>query len=107
MKKQLLIASPYNRYIHVTPELWLQLQECDVYSKEGSWSEPEYILTTDSDIETVVLATQQLVVRSQEVVEMTDVLAENNRLTRLVGALQSKVDDLTNAGSKSSEVVQI
>lgn len=93
MKKKLLVATPYSGYIHVTPELWLQLQDCDVYTKGGGWSEPTYSLG-EQELETIVLTIEELV-NNQEVIDIKNISAENNRLTRLVERLQSQLDALT------------
>lgn len=93
MKKKLLVATPYNKFLHVTPELWLQLQDCDLYSRDGTWNEPVYNIVKD-DLETVIISAEELV-NTQEVIDIKNISAENNRLTRLVERLQSQLDELT------------
>lgn len=105
MKKKLLVATPYSGYIHVTPELWLQLQDCDVYTKGGGWSEPTYSLG-EQELETIVLTMEELV-NNQEVIDIKNISAENNRLTRLVAQLQTELDKLNSTKVTSSEVVLI
>lgn len=105
MKKQILVATPYNKFIHVTPELWLQLQDCNLYSRDGSWNEPVYNVASN-DLETVILTAEELV-DTQEVLDIKNISAENNRLTRLVAQLQTELDKLNSTKVTSSEVVLI
>jgi hypothetical protein len=88
MKKKLLVATPYNKFLHVTPELWLQLQDCDLYSRDSTWNEPVYNIVKD-DLETVIISAEELV-DTQEVLDIKNITAENNRLTSLVAQLQSQ-----------------
>jgi hypothetical protein len=103
MKKQILITIPYGMFLNVTPEVWLQLLECSLYSKKGTWNNPEYIINDAESLETTIVNPEELLI-TQEVVDMKETLEENNRLARLVSSLEDKLNALTPKTSDSKDI---
>lgn len=103
MKKQILITIPYGQLLNVTPEVWLQLLECSLYNKKGTWDKPEYTINDAESIETTIVNSEELLI-TQEVVEMKGILEENNRLTRLVSSLEDKLNALIPKTSDSKDI---
>lgn len=103
MKKQILVEiSHYGLYTHVTPELWLQLQDCDTYRREGYNKDAKYTLE-DTEMTTIVVSLDQLN-NNPEVLEIKDILAENNSLTRQVSDLEAQLIRAMATKSSSNEV---
>ena len=104
MKKQILVEMlHYGLYTHVTPEIWLQLQDCDTYRREGYNKDAKYTLE-DTEMTTIVVSLDQLN-NNPEVLEIKDILAENNSLTRKVAELEAQLTRATATKSSSNEVV--
>ena len=103
MKKQILVEMlHYGLYTHVTPEIWLQLQNCDTYRREGYNKDAKYTLE-DTEMTTIVVSLDQLN-NNPEVVEIKDILAENKSLTRKVADLEDQLIRATATKSSSNEV---
>ena len=103
MKKQILVEMlHYGLYTHVTPEIWLQLQNCDTYRREGYNKDAKYTLE-DTEMTTIVVSLDQLN-NNPEVVEIKDILAENKSLTRKVADLEAQLIRAMAVKSSSNEV---
>lgn len=103
MKKQILVEiSHYGLFTHVTPEIWLQLQDCDTYRREGYNKDAKYTLE-DTEMTTIVVSLDQLN-NNPEVLEIKDILAENNSLTRQVSDLEAQLIRATATKSSSNKV---
>ena len=103
MKKQILVELlHYGLFTHVTPEIWLQLQECDNYRREGYNKDAKYTLE-DTEMTTIVVSLDQLN-NNPEVLEIKDILAENNSLTRQVSDLEAQLIRATATKSSSNKV---
>lgn len=103
MKKQILVEMlHYGLYTHVTPEIWLQLQNCDTYRREGYNKDAKYTLE-DTEMTTIVVSLDQLN-NNPEVLEIKEILAENNSLTRKVADLEDQLIRATATKSSSNEV---
>ena len=103
MKKQILVEMlHYGLYTHVTPEIWLQLQDCDTYRREGYNKDAKYTLE-DTEMTTIVVSLDQLN-NNPEVLEIKEILAENNSLTRKVADLEDQLIRATATKSSSNEV---
>ena len=101
MKKQILVEMlHYGLYTHVTPEIWLQLQDCDTYRREGYNKDAKYTLE-DTEMTTIVVS---LLNNNPEVLEIKEILAENNSLTRKVADLEDQLIRATATKSSSNEV---
>lgn len=98
MKKNLLMAIPYNCAIEVTNQLYLDLIECDIYKIEG-WGDNRKFLLSDEDWE--IYRTH--LTKTVEQINMEDMLAENNRLSRENELLTTKLKQLEQ--SNSTELV--
>jgi hypothetical protein len=99
--KTILVSIPYMTYISVTPELWLQLQDCKIYSYTG-WSESkEYNEEVNKTIETEIALDSLLTPPAVQELDIKSIMEENNRLTRLVEQLQT----VNKAKSTSSELM--
>ena len=103
MKKQILVEMlHYGLYTHVTPEIWLQLQNCDTYRRVGYNKDAKYTLE-DTEMTTIVVSLDQLN-NNPEVLEIKEILAENNSLTRKVADLEAQLIRATATKSSSNEV---
>ena len=103
MKKQILIEMlHYGLYTHVTPEIWLQLQDCDKYRRESYNKDAKFTLE-DTEMTTIVVSLDQLN-NNPEVLEIKDILAENNSLTRQVSDLEAQLIRAMATKSSSNEV---
>ena len=103
MKKQILVEIlHYGLFTHVTPEIWLQLQDCDTYRREGYNKDAKYTLE-DTEMTTIVVSLDQLN-NNPEVLEIKDILAENNSLTRQVSDLEAQLIRATATKSSSNKV---
>ena len=103
MKKQILVEIlHYGLFTHVTPEIWLQLQDCDTYRREGYNKDAKYTLE-DTEMTTIVVSLDQLN-NNPEVLEIKDILAENNSLTRQVSDLEAQLIRAMAVKSSSNEV---
>lgn len=103
MKKQILVEIlHYGLFTHVTPEIWLQLQDCDTYRREGYNKDAKYTLE-DTEMTTIVVSLDQLN-NNPEVLEIKDILAENNSLTRQVSDLEAQLIRAMATKSSSNEV---
>lgn len=85
--KHIFIDHPYNHLIKVTPELLIQLLQCEVHKKEG-WGDTEKIYLTDEIVEIHYKNIAQ-----PEEININDIMEENNRLARLVETLESKLKE--------------
>lgn len=103
MKKQILVEMlHYGLYTHVTPEIWLQLQDCDTYRREGYNKDAKYTLE-DTEMTAIVVSLDQLN-NNPEVLEIKEILAENNSLTRKVSDLEAQLIRAMATKSSSNEV---
>ena len=107
MKKQILVEIlHYGLFTHVTPELWLQLQDCDTYRREGYNKEAKYTLedTELTTILTTIVVSLDQLNNNPEVLEINAILAENNSLTRKVSDLEAQLARAIATKSSSNEV---
>ena len=88
--KEILVAPPYNCYFHVTPELWLQLNQCKVFEQTGSYTEYSYVEELERNVQTEFVDLNKLY-PTPEVIEVQSIMEENNVLRRQVDALETQL----------------
>jgi hypothetical protein len=98
MSKKILIATPYNCFVQVTFRQAEELMQCKVYNESGCGDNATYEQKDKLDLRFVDEG--RLTEPTVQDIELSNILEENNRLTRLVKQLEYKLKAQTPSDSK-------
>jgi hypothetical protein len=97
MKRKILVSITYNGYIEVSPQLLAQLIECPVY-KQLYDNGYKYTLADDEHgIEIQVPRHTDFITDDPVTIDVNEIMAENNRLTRELELLKEKYKPLSDS----------
>ena len=90
MKRKILVSITYNGYIEVSPELLAQLMECPVYKQSYESGYKYTPADEDHGIEIQIPKATEFITDDPITIDISEIMAENNRLTRELEMLQEK-----------------
>jgi hypothetical protein len=93
MAKVILISTPYNCHAIVSLELATQLMNCKVYKEDGWGDNKKFTLQDSMEIE--FIDESKLTTPTVQELAIEEILAENNRLSRLVEQLKAQIEPVS------------